>query len=221
MLKKTILLYLTLTQINTDCGTLSDTNCNGCLLPETCSQCYNTFWDSTEKKCTTPSTKIPNCYKYKNTNTCESCNLGYYLKSSTSCEPIKVANCEYSEKSDECLVCKNAMRPAADLKSCSETSCKTENCDLCMLNGGIEICFYCKKGFASNASGTTCLADEGDCHMKNGVGEGGDCVRCKQGYFMSKGDCEESDVIPKTDLDESDGEFGFFVFFSGFFVMFM
>ena len=200
MIKYTILL-LTILQIKSDCGTLNDSRCQGCEVAETCSSCWESYWDATKKACVVPPNKIAGCRNYKNENTCEDCHLGYYEKSENKCELITVANCWHSEKADECMVCKDGYKPSADKKSCTDTKCEISNCLYCMSLLTTEMCAYCTDGYAINNTFKGCVSNSKDCAALSATGT---CNRCKHGHYMNKNECVDSDLIIENFGDDSD-----------------
>ena len=68
---------------------------------------------------------------------------------------MDVENCLAKNLTNQCVICKNGKKPAADGKSCSADSCGIENCDRCYVDGGKTICWACKSTHA-RTSDTTC-----------------------------------------------------------------
>ena len=196
---KFIILFLIL-HIKSECGTLNDTRCQGCEQAETCSSCYQSYWDGTEKKCVVPKTKIEGCKIYKDESICFECSFGYYIKYNPSkCIKITIKNCLTAVQDGECIIC-NSTYVSGDKKTCSDTKCRYKNCKGChrleVSPGSFkEMCIWCQNGFVlKDFIDNSCISNTKNCGKLNFHDL--KCVLCKGGFYMNKNDCVKSDIIP-------------------------
>ena len=194
---KLLTIALTITLTLTSTCKISDERCQSCLpeTPSKCSSCYDSFWSS-KNACEVPKTKIQNCRSYKNSTQCQQCHIGYILKNN-SCQKLLIENCLFSENVENCESCDDSYLPAADNSLCTKTSCAIKYCNICAkIKGAFETCLICDSGFSAGESGLECGGYKGGSINCLKVDEQG-CVRCKDGFFMDKDKCVESDFIPK------------------------
>ena len=75
-----------------------DQYCGAYDMLKNCFLCYESFFDSSEKRCKPVSKKIENCLFYIDNSTCSGCDFGYFLDHSLNkCIPNSVPNCKVEE----------------------------------------------------------------------------------------------------------------------------
>lgn len=159
------------------CLSCSSTNCGACA--------YSFL--STTKQCTAPTTKVDGCISYSNATTCSACAPGKQL-SANACTNISITNC-LAVLNNLCVACANAMRPAADGKSCSTTACTTSNCQICSFSSNTELCLSCKSGYAMDSTTGACVAEKtANCDVQTSTA----CTACELGYQHKDNTCVKS-----------------------------
>ena len=204
MLKEILITLLIITLKKTHpCKTLSDKHCVQCDLNDKCETCYKTYFDLTTKKCSDPTQKITNCDTYKSPTECGRCEFSYFLNDN-KCEKIKIKNCAtFLTSINKCETCLNKKLIAKSGFECSDKDCNISYCDLCSyswvqeISKHIEICFGCAPGYALTFGYLNCVKNEENCYY---LDEQGRCSICHHGKYFNGEKCEESDLIPNTNV---------------------
>lgn len=215
---KYLILALLIMNIKPDCSKNSDELCQRCYLG-ICTKCYISYFDPRTQSCEIPETIIDNCENLDIIDGCTKCLSGYFLKSKT-CHKITDEKClSAKNETGECEVCKNGKLLDPATNTCSEISCKTENCRDCKFDV-IEECVRCDAGhrldLISLLRGYKCTPTDDFCGSSNPIG--GNCDKCEDGYFMKGEVCQKSSKIPTFDAvldsgneNENNGTFSFFL----------
>ena len=188
-MKYTFLIVLLATPLLSCPG--SDEYCLYCM-EDTCASCAMTYLK--DKTCTEPTTKIDNCVEYKNSESCESCDLGYQVSTNEkSCTAITIDECAALDPTDstKCLMCEDGKKNDPATGKCTDVDCDKTNCKMCHVAAAegvtVEVCGWCNDGYSAQ-DGSCITAPTANCLMASG----GKCVSCTPGYYWKNGECAES-----------------------------
>ena len=163
---------------NGTCSAGTDTKCQRCN-GEVCEACYESYFNTTTKSCTDPSTEVDDCKAYSDANTCSSCDFGHYLDGN-QCKETTIDNCStvlFQNNTETCQVCEGDGIPSNDGKACNEVAQGVSNCAKHSVGG---ICSECNSDFTllMNGLNFSCIAEIDGCFsakVENNVNE---CMIC-------------------------------------------
>ncbi len=190
MIKYIALILALISSLNGACTTLADTKCLGCTTGDTCSFCYESYWNATTKACTAPTTTVTYCITYSNATTCIGCKEEYRL-SGNSCVKNTPTDCITVKSSDvsKCEACDDGKRADFTTGVCGSTDCTSSNCEYCaMTSATVEVCTKCDSGYNKTTTGT-CVSTVSNCASLNSTNV---CIACQLGYYMNKAACDSS-----------------------------
>ncbi|KAL4454048.1 hypothetical protein ABPG73_009847 [Tetrahymena malaccensis] len=149
-------------QCQAPCGNCIDSSTK-CL---SCTPVQNYTFDSSNNSCNLIcDTSCKTCSLPNNSNSCLSCNNGYYLNASNQCLPCQAPCGNCIDSPTKCLSCTPAQNYTFDSSSNScnlkcDSSCKT-----CSLPNNSSSCLSCNNGYYLNASNQCqqCQAPCGNC----------------------------------------------------------
>ncbi|ELP91483.1 protein serine/threonine kinase, putative [Entamoeba invadens IP1] len=152
-------------------------NNKGC---ERCNKGY--YYNNCDGECLLCSTNCKECY---NTTYCTSCQPGYYLSSTFTCEPLGdlFTKCDLTlPTGGGCAICKDHYyKQKTDCISCDES------CGTCVEG---DSCLTCKEEYykLSGRENKLCVSYDNltNCDTKTPIG----CVKCNSGYYLENYQCK-------------------------------
>ena len=149
--------------------------------------------------CLPPEIKINHCLFYSNPTSCSSCQLGYFITESGSCEQIPIKSCLKINSAFDCMACNKTVMVSNN--NCENTSnrCEIKNCQICGFDSKKkQVCQICRSGYSlvSLSDGAFCQRlPQNSLHcMKADKDQFPDCLFCEIGFYIENGKCLKSNA---------------------------
>ena len=160
-----------------------------------CKTCIDSYWYDFSNNSCSYNTSLNCSLKSKTSNTCEECNLGFYL-SGDRCFEYSVTNCQsFSSNNNECEICNEGYFLA-------EGDCHLRNNIGCnVFKDNSNECDSCVSGYYTNDNSICVKQYTPNCSIYES--DSNDCSLCEDGFYVSDGLCLPNGVphclIPNTD----------------------
>ena len=148
---------------------------------------------SPEGQCIEPGKKVTNCATYAADGICKTCRFRYSVDKDGNCQPITLPDCFEARDANFCSFCK--FNVLARNGVCSEANrCGIKNCEICKLDGGVEVCAMCRTGYVLFVEGPgrySCINEiqtTKNCLVAY-TQDPTKCAICDMNYFWKDGIC--------------------------------